>query len=84
LLIISTSIIGSFLLFSGIDYWVQSGFGNLLYKAIQSNGQDGMQGIEGRSVYVFAGFVVVALGGMVGQYSHDRKMKSKNDGFEKV
>ncbi len=74
ILIGSTSVQGSFAIFVGLDFWIQSGFGQWFYRAV-SHGQ--FDPFSTKTYLVLAGFVGLSIVGMVIQYIIYRNKKSK-------
>jgi hypothetical protein len=70
LIIISSAFVGSFAVFIGIDYFVQSGFGQWFYRAIHVGD---FQGLDGRGYALFAGFIALSLIGIGLQLSHAKR-----------
>jgi hypothetical protein len=76
-LIVATAIIGSFLIFSGLDYWVRSGFNLMFYRASMSLR---FSSYSGYAWLMCLGFFIVALLG-IGYQLFDYR---KHGGFKPV
>ncbi|KAJ3365859.1 hypothetical protein HDU91_002066 [Kappamyces sp. JEL0680] len=69
-LILATSVLGSFAIFLGVDYWVQSGFGVWVYRAIDYRS---FAPLTTNGYYMLGGFLAVALIGCLLQHSQAKK-----------